>query len=270
MCKVLNLRNITTLSVLSLSSTSSLFKMADTVLENRNMWIQMPLNEKRTHYKCGDNFVTLDKVPTWTLQSKKLGSSLVQRCGGKDYNDSGFGPFSANPSLADKVSMWEGDITKLEIDAIVNAANESLLGGGGVDGAIHRAAGPELKAECKTLHGCPTGQAKITGGYRLPARYVIHTVGPRGEKPDLLEQCYQNSLDIVRKEGLRSVAFPCISTGIYGYPQENAAKIALTTVRNFLDKNADSIDRVIFCLFLEEDIEIYKGCMPIAFPLAKV
>uniref|UniRef100_A0A1B6IAR3 Macro domain-containing protein n=2 Tax=Homalodisca liturata TaxID=320908 RepID=A0A1B6IAR3_9HEMI len=258
---------ITSVLISSGFTTSATFKMADSVAENRKMYVEMPVGEKRAQYKCGNNFVTLDKVETWASKSQNLEDSVkVDRNKLNKYTEAGFGPFSSNPSLNQSVSMWAGDITTLEIDAIVNAANESLMGGGGVDGAIHRAAGPQLKAECATLHGCPTGQAKITGGYKLPAKYIIHTVGPRGEKPDLLKSCYQNCLEILRKENLRSIAFPCISTGIYGYPQENAAKVALTTVRKFMDQHPDSIERVIFCLFLKEDIEIYSRLMQVAFP----
>ena len=135
----------------------------------------------------------------------------------------------------------QGDITKLEIDAIVNAANKTLLGGGGVDGAIHRAAGPELKKECATLNGCETGEAKITGAYKLPCKRVIHTVGPIGEHPDKLASCYQQSLELCIKEGLKTVAFPCISTGVYGYPSEKAAPVAINTVKEFLNQHPNKV-----------------------------
>jgi O-acetyl-ADP-ribose deacetylase (regulator of RNase III) len=159
----------------------------------------------------------------------------------------------------------QGDITTLDVDAIVNAANTTLLGGGGVDGAIHRAAGPELLAECRTLGGCATGEAKITKGYRLPARYVIHTPGPvwhggtRSESA-LLAVCYCNSLQLAVKHGCRSIAFPCISTGVYGFPKEDAARLAVETVRLFLAEHSGALD-VTFCCYADADLARYKALL---------
>jgi O-acetyl-ADP-ribose deacetylase (regulator of RNase III) len=160
-----------------------------------------------------------------------------------------------------KLEIRQGDITQLEVDAIVNAANSSLLGGGGVDGAIHRTAGPELLAECRTLGGCPTGEARITGGYKLAARYVIHTVGPvySGKPRDkaLLSACYQNSLKLAVDNNAASLAFPAISCGVYGYPIAEACRIAVDTTCNFL-RNNPSIEKVIYMLFSPEDRKIYQ------------
>ena len=164
-----------------------------------------------------------------------------------------------------KISVIEGDITQQRVDAIVNAANESLLGGGGVDGAIHRAAGPELLAECRTLGGCPTGLAVITHGYRLPARWVIHTVGPvwhggEANEDALLASCYRNSLALAAQHSLHTVAFPAISTGAYGFPLEQATRIAVTEVKKFLEQDT-SIEEVIFVCFEAATYGVYRAVL---------
>jgi O-acetyl-ADP-ribose deacetylase (regulator of RNase III) len=161
-----------------------------------------------------------------------------------------------------KLEIRQGDITRLDVDAIVNAANTKLLGGGGVDGAIHRAAGPQLLEECRAIGGCPTGEARITRGYNLPARYVIHTVGPvySGKTRDsqLLTNCYLNSLTLAVENNLATIAFPAISCGVYGYPIEDACKIAVDTSCNFLKTNP-ALKKIIFILFSEKDCAIYKS-----------
>ena len=161
-----------------------------------------------------------------------------------------------------EIEIVRCDITKLDVDGIVNAASTTLLGGGGVDGAIHRTAGAELLAECRTLGGCEPGQAKITRGYRLPARFVIHTVGPmwRGGKhgePETLADCYRNSLQLAVENGIKTIAFPAISCGAYGYPVEEAAQIAVKTTRDYLAAE-DKIDKVIFVLWSEDIYEAYR------------
>ncbi len=162
------------------------------------------------------------------------------------------------------IKIIKGDITKVtDMDAIVNAANSSLLGGGGVDGAIHRAAGPELLAECRTLHGCETGDAKITGAYNLPCKYIIHTVGPiwnggSREEADLLANCYYNSMKLAAEKGIKSIAFPSISTGVYHFPVDLAAKIAVGTVKRFLDANPGTVELVEWVLFDDRTYSYYK------------
>ncbi|KAI9061110.1 A1pp-domain-containing protein [Trametes sanguinea] len=177
-------------------------------------------------------------------------------------------------ALLDRVSLYQGDITKLDVDAIVNAANRSLLGGGGVDGAIHAAAGRSLLDECRKLNGCDTGDAKITKGYNLPARHVIHTVGPIYSssnvetKAQQLASCYRTSLQLAVQNSLKHIAFPSISTGIYGYPIQDATHIALDVVRTFLDSpDGDKLERTIFVVWSDEDKRVYENLIPLYFPL---
>ena len=164
--------------------------------------------------------------------------------------------------IQDRIEARRADITKLEADAVVNAANSSLLGGGGVDGAIHRAAGPELLEECRALGGCPTGEARITKGYHLPAKFVIHTVGPvysgKPEDAELLAGCYGNSLELAATHQVRTIAFPAISCGVYGYPVEDACRVAVDTTAEFLEKN-EIVEKVVFVLFSKQNLQIYQS-----------
>jgi O-acetyl-ADP-ribose deacetylase len=168
-----------------------------------------------------------------------------------------------DPAIMSRMTVIQGDITRLAVDAIVNAANSSLLGGGGVDGAIHRTAGPDLLAECRRIGGCPTGEARMTRGHRLPAQHVIHAVGPvyhggRSREPELLRSCYVESLRLASEAQLKSIAFPCISTGIYGYPKVEACGIAIAAVVEWLTSH-DLPHSVTFCCFGAEDTELYRA-----------
>ncbi|XP_077907511.1 ADP-ribose glycohydrolase MACROD2 isoform X3 [Ictidomys tridecemlineatus] len=251
--------------------------------EEKERLLKMTLEERRKEYIR--DYVPLNTIPSWREEMKGKNQNDVDTtsffvCGAEDRTQAAGMPeentqetLQMKKSLSEKVSLYRGDITLLEIDAIVNAANASLLGGGGVDGCIHRAAGPCLLAECRNLNGCETGHAKITCGYDLPAKYVIHTVGPiarghiNGSHKEDLANCYKSSLKLVKENNLRSVAFPCISTGIYGFPNEPAALIALGTIKEWLTKNHHEVDRIIFCVFLEVDFKIYKKKMSEFFPV---
>ncbi|XP_042666691.1 ADP-ribose glycohydrolase MACROD2 isoform X3 [Centrocercus urophasianus] len=230
--------------------------------EEKERLLKMTLEERRKEYLRG--YVALKDIPTWMEEMRSKNES-----DGENAKED----VQGKRSLSEKVSLYRGDITLLEVDAIVNAANSSLLGGGGVDGCIHRAAGPCLLAECRNLSGCETGQAKITCGYDLPAKYVIHTVGPiaRGHLTDThkenLASCYKSSLKLAKENSIKSLAFPCISTGIYGFPNEPAAVIALNTTKEWLSKNRNEVDRIIFCVFLEVDYKIFKKKMGEIFPI---
>ncbi|XP_078057075.1 ADP-ribose glycohydrolase MACROD1-like [Mustelus asterias] len=218
--------------------------------------------ERRSYYKA-ERFVTLDEIQTWKdlAEEEKLKQPSTH--------------YAKDDIMNQKLSLLQEDITKLEVDAVVNAANSALMGGGGVDGAIHAAAGPLLQKECSTLGCCDTGDAKMTSGYCLPAKYVIHTVGPivQGKErlPEkALRSCYIKSLNLAVDNSLRTIAFPCISTGVYGYPNGQAAETVLKTVREYLEEHKDSFDRIIFCVFLKFDHNLYKEKMPFYFPYATI
>ncbi|XP_063958099.1 ADP-ribose glycohydrolase MACROD1-like [Lytechinus pictus] len=302
------------------------------VKKTRALYLSKTLDEKAEEARWyRQDLVDLRDVLTWPEYADDMGLDAPQAKKSTS---------AAKANLNNRVSVWQGDITKLDIDCIVNAANRSLLGGGGVDGAIHRAAGSNLLQECKKLAGCETGEAKLTAGYLLPARYVLHTVGPivygnpSLNHREALTSCYATCLqqilehnknnrskmeaarrkrdaakgdgksrdetDTKEKESkedasangrqaseeegdsdyktlqedletaeplIRSVAFPCISTGVYGYPQEEACRVALGTVRDWLEENHEEMDRIVFCVFLEKDLKIYERLLPTFFPL---
>jgi O-acetyl-ADP-ribose deacetylase (regulator of RNase III) len=210
---------------------------------------KLSIEERRKRY-YKKNYVVLDEIKPWSiyLVDEKLDTSDIEE------------KFPPNELINSKISHWKGDIVTLEIDAIVNAANRSLLGGGGVDGVIHDAAGKSLYNECDTLGGCDTGKSKITLGYNLPARFVIHTVGPIGEHPEKLTSCYNTVLDLVKENGIKSVAFCGVSTGIYGYPVDKASNIACNCVRTWLEnkENFDFIERIIFVSYNYREEDVYN------------
>lgn len=242
------------------------------VEEEKKKYLEMSLDDKRSHYKCKNKYQELSTIPTWTEYfQKNRQEKQYTFTEWRKRNQKKLSGKKVVEEFNNKISVFTGDITSLEIDAIANAANESLLGGGGVDGAIHSAAGPKLVKECELLQGCDVGDAKITGGYKLPAKYVMHTVGPRSVKPEKLQSCYRNCLNLLKENNLKSLAFPCISTGIFGYPNKDAANEALKTVREWLENEKDGyskeVERIIFCLFLEKDKEIYNEQLQLYFPV---
>jgi len=176
--------------------------------------------------------------------------------------------YAVRQEINERVALWTGNITCLEVDAIQNAANKTLLGGGGIDGAIHRAAGSELLGECRTLEGCETGNTKITKGYNLPSKHVLHTVGPVGENPIKLQSCYRTTLDLALQNNLKTIALCGVSTGIYGYPLEKASEVACQTVREWLeeDEHWEKIEKIIFVTFLPAETEQYEKVLPVYFP----
>ncbi|GAM22171.1 hypothetical protein SAMD00019534_053460, partial [Acytostelium subglobosum LB1] len=212
--------------------------------------------------------IELKDIPTWSQQLAKIPKTTSQS------RPQGSAPHfvvTPNASLNDKVSLFQGDITSLAVDAIQNAANSSLLGGGGVDGAIHRAAGRDLYNECKKLNGCDTGQSKITKGYKLPSKHIIHTVGPMNSDPNDLRSCYHTTLGHMDTSSLRSLALCCVATGVYGFPLVEAAHIAIGTVRQWLERTpADRVDRIVFCVFTDTDKTIYTNLLQSYFPAMNV
>lgn len=232
---------------------------------------KVTVNRNKDQYTCTsvqEDIEELNELLNWWGQSNYdyynewLSETVanMQKSMGADEHEE-----TTEECLESKIQLVQGDITKLTYDCIVNAANESLLGGGGVDGAIHRAAGPDLLTECRTLHGCKTGEAKITKGYRLPAKYIIHTVGPiySGKAYDAvqLSSCYRNSLDLAMANNLHSIAFPAISTGVYGYPLKDATDIAVLTVLEWINAHLDYKMEIVFCCFDRRTYDVYDGIL---------
>ena len=241
------------------STPQNLFRSSTSPTETREYIESLPIAEKRKLYKC-KSYLQLKDIERWP--DFKIANKCKSQHSLKN-------PVTPDDAISDKISLWSGDITKLEIDAIVNAANKSLLGWRGLDGAIHDAAGRSLYNECYRLDGCDTGCAKITCGYRLPARYIIHTVGPMGERREALQSCYESCLRLVEENNIKSIAFCCISTGISGYPNTNAAVLAIKTVRNWFETSnyaKTQMERVIFCVSLKVNYQIYSDLLCLFFP----
>ncbi|KAL9652503.1 hypothetical protein ABK040_000075 [Willaertia magna] len=250
-------------------------------------WVEpTSLEEKRKLYACGDKYVTIDSIipyPEYAIKNKleqpkveiikkvfKKYFITEHNLLDKDHFVCNHGYFPYNEEINKKISIWRGDSCTLEIDAIVNAANESLLGGGGIDGAIHRAAGSALRKYNANLQGCDTGDTKISPGFKLPAKYILHTVGPVGEVPTLLKSSYETTLALVEKYKIKTVALCGVSTGIFGYPLDKATMIAMHTVRQWLEKNHDKVDRIIFVTFLPREVDMYNTVAPYFFPIKEL
>ncbi|KAJ6228079.1 adp-ribose glycohydrolase macrod2 [Anaeramoeba flamelloides] len=216
--------------------------------------------KRRKKYHCGEDFTSVEDIDTWeTFILKNIGDDEVLISHDQ---------FPIDSALNKKVALWHGNMVKLEIDAVVNAARSSLLGGGGIDGAIHEAAGQKLREECSRLNCCNHGDTKITTGHLLPAKYILHSVGPIGENKKLLTKCYQSLLNLLIKCKLKTVGLCGISSGLYGYPLEKAVHVALHTTRKWLEKkkNADKVDKIVFVTYLTKEWDVYKRLMPIYFP----
>ncbi|KAF0973946.1 hypothetical protein FDP41_007030 [Naegleria fowleri] len=220
------------------------------------------LQEKRSLYACGNDFVTLDQLELYP--SNREYPILSQFNPEHDAIKKGY--YDYNEAINKKISFFRGDVSQLEIDAVVNAANESLLGGGGIDGAIHRAAGGILRKYNALLNGCDTGCTKISPGFKLPAKYILHTVGPVGENPQKLTSAYTTCLELVEQYNIKSVAFCGISTGIFGYPLDKATFIAMHTVRQWMEIHHEKVDRIIFITFLKKEVDMYNTVAPYFFP----
>jgi len=245
----------------------------------------LSVEQRRARYKCKQNF-TIEKDitrwesyevenpdPTFNKENPVTASQQNRQWFHKKFHLSEsdiYARWKESPALNHKVALWRGDITKIELDAILNAANTSLLGGGGIDGAIHSAAGPKLYVECEKLNGCKRGEAKITRGYKLPAKYIIATVGPIGESAEDLYNAYNNSLALAKKHGIKTFALCGVSSGIYGYPLYAASHVALATTRKWLEENHDSIDMIVFCNFLDREVSCYHNLMPLYFPRSNI
>lgn len=249
---------------------------------SRELRVNPELFQRRQFYHCGGNFYSVDEIPKYVDEFQGVDTAITETpasigdateetatvaANKKQQQQPRFLP---NQEINEKISIWRGDITLLEADAIVNAANESLLGGGGIDGAIHMAAGPELQQYNALLGGCPVGSARLSPGYRLPAKYVISTVGPQGEHPLALRSCYEACLEIAaQNREIESIAFCCVSVGNYGYELDKATNVALETVRRWLERsyNRIKINRIIFVVYNDREEQMYRELMPTYFPL---